>query len=84
MMIKNTKSEGVTLVEMAIVLVIGGMMLGAVLKGQTASASIHFSIFFKFHRAILLQFWYNFKGTVKMIERKIVTQLLREQAMAHI
>jgi prepilin-type N-terminal cleavage/methylation domain-containing protein len=34
-MIKNTKSDGFTLVEMAIVLVIGGMMLGAVMKGQT-------------------------------------------------
>lgn len=34
-MVKNTKADGFTLVEMAIALVIGGMMLGAVLKGQT-------------------------------------------------
>jgi len=32
---KETQSAGFTLVEMAIVLVIGGLMLGAVLKGQT-------------------------------------------------
>lgn len=34
-MVQNSKSDGFTLVEMAIVLVIGGLMLGAVLKGQT-------------------------------------------------
>lgn len=34
-MTKNRKSDGFTLVEMAIVLVIGGLILGTVLKGQT-------------------------------------------------
>jgi len=34
-MTKNSKSAGFTLIEVAIVLVIGGMMLGAVMKGQT-------------------------------------------------
>lgn len=35
LMMKNSKTDGFTLVEVAIVLVIGGMILGAVLKGQT-------------------------------------------------